>query len=153
MRSQIIQKCRLSKVREKGLSDTDISLPNLLKYGRTLEATLTQGQAMAGSTTLAPGQNKQRLSVQTLVFSRQSCNITVLPPNGLVRVIETSQPADTPPGDRIIITEILNRVATSVGQQKATKDATAAAVADRVIFFRGTHNVRDNFRSIFNSLF
>ena len=23
----------------------------------------------------------------------------------------------------------------------------------RVIFFRGTHNVRDNFRSIFNSLF
>ena len=27
VRSQIIQKCRLSKVREKGLSDTDISLP------------------------------------------------------------------------------------------------------------------------------
>ena len=48
VRSQIIQKCRMSKVREKGLSDADISLPNLLKYGRTLEAILTQGQAMAG---------------------------------------------------------------------------------------------------------
>ena len=31
VRSQIIQKCLLSKVREKGLSDTDISLSNLLK--------------------------------------------------------------------------------------------------------------------------
>ena len=49
VRSQIIQKCLLSKVREKGLSDTDISLSNLLKYGRTLEATLTQGQAMTGN--------------------------------------------------------------------------------------------------------
>ena len=78
---------------------------------------------------MAPGQNKQRLSVQALVFSRQSCNSTVLPPNGLVRVIETSQPAEAPPGDRILITEILNRVATSVGQQKAINDATAAAAA------------------------
>ena len=49
VRSQIIQKCLLSKFREKGLSDTDISLSNLLKYGRTLEATLTQGQAMTGN--------------------------------------------------------------------------------------------------------
>ena len=33
VRSQIIQKCLLNKVREKGLSDTDIMLSNLLKYG------------------------------------------------------------------------------------------------------------------------
>ena len=33
----------------KGFSDTDIPLSNLLKYGRTLEATLTQVQAMIGN--------------------------------------------------------------------------------------------------------
>ena len=50
VRSQIIQKCLLSKVREKGLSDTDIALAHLLKYGHTLEATLSQGLAMTGNT-------------------------------------------------------------------------------------------------------
>ena len=84
---------------------------------------------MAGSNICT--RPKQTTTLQTLGFSRQSCNSTVLPPNGLVRVIETSQPAEAPPGDRILITEILNRVATSVGQQKATKDATAAAAADQ----------------------
>ena len=44
---QIIQKCQLSKVRDKGLSNPLLSLEDLLKYGRTLEATTLQVKAMS----------------------------------------------------------------------------------------------------------
>ena len=46
IKSQIIQKCLLQKVRDKGLSETGMTLENLLTYGRTLEATLAQSKAM-----------------------------------------------------------------------------------------------------------
>ena len=49
VRSQIIQKCQNSKVRDNGLSEPSISLADLIKYGRTLEATHAQGQAMVGN--------------------------------------------------------------------------------------------------------
>ena len=39
IKSQIVQRCTLSKVRDKGLSDPDVSLNNLFKFVRTLEAT------------------------------------------------------------------------------------------------------------------
>ena len=35
---QIIQKCQLSKVREKGMGEPNITLVELIKYGRTLDA-------------------------------------------------------------------------------------------------------------------
>ena len=48
VRSQIIQTWQNSKVQDNGLSEPSISLADLIKYGRTLEATHAQGQAMVG---------------------------------------------------------------------------------------------------------
>ena len=54
--SQIIQKCAMAKIRDKGLSEADITLEQLLRYGRTLESTtqqslVTSNSAHATSTT------------------------------------------------------------------------------------------------------
>ena len=49
IKSQIIHKCQLSKAREKDLIEPHIMLAELIKHGRTLEATTEQGDAMAGS--------------------------------------------------------------------------------------------------------
>ncbi|KAK6186734.1 hypothetical protein SNE40_006012 [Patella caerulea] len=46
MKSQIIQKCLNEKVRDKGLTNANITLADLLTYGRTLEATKLQTMAM-----------------------------------------------------------------------------------------------------------
>ena len=43
---QIIQKCAMSKVRDKGLSEPTITLEKLLTFGRTLEATIQQSKIM-----------------------------------------------------------------------------------------------------------
>lgn len=54
IKSQIIQKCTMPKIREKGLSEATISLDRLLTYGRTLESTMHQSSVMgtnAASTT------------------------------------------------------------------------------------------------------
>ena len=40
--SQIIQKCSMAKIRDKGLSEENITLYRLLTYGRTLESTIQQ---------------------------------------------------------------------------------------------------------------
>ena len=62
IKSQIIQKCVLTKVRDKGLRETSLSLSDLLQYGRTLEATMSQAKAMGAAPTLtaksAPSVNK-----------------------------------------------------------------------------------------------
>lgn len=50
IKSQIIQRCLLQKVREKGLTETKWDLDKLVSYGRTLEATNTQSQAIAAGT-------------------------------------------------------------------------------------------------------
>ena len=42
IRSQIIQKCAMSKIRDRGLSEENITLERLLTYGRTLESTIQQ---------------------------------------------------------------------------------------------------------------
>ena len=49
IKSQIIQKCSLAKVRDKGLSEPAVKLSDLLTYGRTLEATNVQAQATCGT--------------------------------------------------------------------------------------------------------
>lgn len=49
IKSQLIQKCTESRVREKGLRNKDITLVDLLAYGRTLETTTLQGKAISGS--------------------------------------------------------------------------------------------------------
>ena len=49
IKSQIIQKCKLDKVRDKGLREKDITLADLLQFGRTLEATMLQSKAMASN--------------------------------------------------------------------------------------------------------
>ncbi len=46
---QIIQKCSMPKIRDKGLSEVNITLPQLLTYGRTLEATVQQAKIMSNS--------------------------------------------------------------------------------------------------------
>ena len=49
IRSQIIQKCAMAKIRDKGLSEADITLEQLLRYGRTLESTIQQSLMMSNS--------------------------------------------------------------------------------------------------------
>ena len=44
IKSQIIQKCLMHKIRDKGLSKVNITLPQLLTYGQTLEATVQQAK-------------------------------------------------------------------------------------------------------------
>ena len=46
IKSQVIQKCLNIKVREKGLNEPEISLKDLLQFGRSLEATSAQAEAM-----------------------------------------------------------------------------------------------------------
>ncbi|KAG1704000.1 Protein disulfide-isomerase A4 [Nymphon striatum] len=53
VKSQIIQKCLNPKIREKGISETNISLEQLLMYGRTLEANTEHTKAM-GSQGISP---------------------------------------------------------------------------------------------------
>jgi hypothetical protein len=66
IKSQIIQKCQLGKVRDKGLREANISLIDLLKFGRTLEATALQCKAMSGPTTASPAPvNKFTAKPQT----------------------------------------------------------------------------------------
>ena len=48
IKSQVIQKCHLRKIREKSLNEPNITLSEPIKYGRTLDATTVQGQAMVG---------------------------------------------------------------------------------------------------------
>ena len=49
IRSQIIQKCAMAKIRDKGLSEADITVEQLLRYGRTLESTIQQSLVMSNS--------------------------------------------------------------------------------------------------------
>jgi hypothetical protein len=50
IKSQVIQACILEKVREKGLRE-DVSLADLLRFGRNIEATTFQANEMAASLT------------------------------------------------------------------------------------------------------
>ena len=47
IKSQIIQKCLMHTIRDKGLSEVNITLPQLLTYGRTLEATVQQAKSIS----------------------------------------------------------------------------------------------------------
>ena len=67
IRSQIIQKCAMAKIRDKGLSEADITLEQLLRYGRTLESTIQQSLVMSNS---AHATSTTAQSVNT-VSSRQ----------------------------------------------------------------------------------
>ena len=49
VKSQIIQNCLMHKIRDKGLSEVNITLPQLLTYGRTLEATVQQAKIMSNA--------------------------------------------------------------------------------------------------------
>ena len=54
VKSQIIQRCAMSKVRDKGLSEPTITLQRLLTFGRTLEATLQQSKIMGNCSVSVP---------------------------------------------------------------------------------------------------
>ena len=54
VKSQIIQRCARSKVRDKGLSEPTITLQRLLTFGRTLEATLQQSKIMGNCSSSVP---------------------------------------------------------------------------------------------------
>ena len=54
VKSQIIQRCAMSNVRDKGLSETTITLQRLLTFGRTLEATLQQSKIMGNYSSSVP---------------------------------------------------------------------------------------------------
>lgn len=62
IKSQIIQKCKMDKVRDKGLREKDITLVNLLQFGRTLEATMLQSKLMA-SNVATPSHDAAKASV------------------------------------------------------------------------------------------
>ena len=79
-------------------------LSNLLKYGRTIEATLTQGQAMAGNNIGTRTKRAMTVGADASVFHTELHQHSTVPsPNGLFRVIAACQPIETPDG-RIIIT-------------------------------------------------
>ena len=61
IKSQIEQRFTLSKVREKGLSEPDVTLDKLLKFGRTLEATEMQAREMS----LGHEQPRSQTSMQS----------------------------------------------------------------------------------------
>ena len=61
IKSQIMQRCILSKVKDKGLSEPNVSLDKLLKFGRTLEATEMQARAMS----LGHEQPRSQTSMQS----------------------------------------------------------------------------------------
>ena len=44
-----VPKCAMAKIRDKGLSEADITLEQLLRYGRTLESTIQQSLVMSNS--------------------------------------------------------------------------------------------------------
>ena len=48
IKSQLILGCKLDKVRDKGLSDPDVTLQQLLQYARNLEVTQAHSKAMKG---------------------------------------------------------------------------------------------------------
>ena len=50
IKSQIIQKCVLKKLRDKGLCEPEYTLDQLMTYGHTLESTQQHARAMAAST-------------------------------------------------------------------------------------------------------
>ena len=54
VKSRIIQRCAMSKVRDKGLSEPTITLQRLLTFGRTLEATLQQSKSMGNFSSSVP---------------------------------------------------------------------------------------------------
>ena len=56
LKSQIIQKCLSTKLREEGMSKADISLADLLKFGCTLESSKRQAKAMEEKLTRPPPQ-------------------------------------------------------------------------------------------------
>lgn len=58
IKSQIVQKCFLPKIRDKGLGDANITLEQLLTYGRTLEATMTQSKIMGNTESTIPTTDK-----------------------------------------------------------------------------------------------
>ena len=66
IKSQIIQKCSMVKVRHKGLSEPAVELKDLLTYGRTLEATSVHAEAMcANSSEPATGVHKVNSDVDS----------------------------------------------------------------------------------------
>ena len=58
IKSQIIQKCRWPKVREKGLDEPDVTLAALLKFARTQESTGRHSKVMSQSMSTAPVESK-----------------------------------------------------------------------------------------------
>ena len=70
VRSQIIQKCQNSKVRDNGLSEPSISLADLIKYGRTLGATHAQGQAMVGNGVVGEEPKMHKVFIKPQTHSR-----------------------------------------------------------------------------------
>ena len=71
IKSQIIQKCALTKVRDKGLRDTNLVLTDLLQFGRTLEATTSQVKAMG-----APSTDGKTTSAVNRVDTRSTSKTT-----------------------------------------------------------------------------
>ena len=64
IKSQIIQKCKYPKVRDKGLAMPDISLTDLVKYGRNSELTNTCGNDMSGATAKQPSSVVHKVSAE-----------------------------------------------------------------------------------------
>ena len=71
IRSQIIQKCAMAKIRDKGLSEADTTLEQLLRYGRTLESTIQQSLVMSNS---VHGTSTTSTASVNAVSSRQQRN-------------------------------------------------------------------------------
>ena len=109
IKSQIIQKCLNDKVRNKGLTESDISLDALLTYGRTLEATKVQYESMINSTNKSmllnaikiPSKN-QSADNRPVQYKRRSFNYShqMAPPRGNYKHSAStySKPDQTCPG-------------------------------------------------------
>jgi len=64
IKSQLILGCKLDKVRTKGLSDPDITLPQLLQFARNMEMTMAHSKVIKGQAVNAVNYQRNRSGSQ-----------------------------------------------------------------------------------------
>ena len=65
IKSQLIYGCKQDKVRNKGLSEPDVTLQQLIQYARNLEITQAHSKAMKGQSVNAIERHKQQFQRET----------------------------------------------------------------------------------------
>ena len=77
IKSQLIMGCKSKKVREKGLSTPNITLPNLLSFARTQQITQDherhKANAVSGNTFKSHNKSSHKSDLRSKTFSNKTC--------------------------------------------------------------------------------